>query len=963
MFKPFLSISRKVILLLVMAAAFFSFRIEKPIKEKENGRIHWPELKQEVKPWTRWWWFGNAVTEKDLTAALEAYKQAGLGGVEITPIYGVHGAEDQFINFLSPAWMDKLSYTLQEAKRLGLGVDLANASGWPFGGPWVDETIACKNMVSKTFTIEGGQKVTESIKYVQKPLVRTAGDKKVDIRELKEPITANNNLQAYAFDQVRFEKELPLISVTANKITSQGFDEVIDLTDNVINGRLEWTAPNGKWLVCALFQGDHGKMVERAGPGGEGNVIDHFSAEALEKYLLQFDKAFKGYDLSYLRYFFNDSYEVDDAQGQANWTPDFLTAFKKMRGYDLRQHIPALLGIDTEEKNKRILYDYRLTVSDLLLEVYTKNWQRWAAKQGKGIRNQAHGSPANVLDLYAASDIPEIEGTDIVNLKSAPSAGHVTGKNLISSESATWLNEHFESNLGDVKTAIDKLWLAGVNHVFYHGTAYSPQDATWPGWLFYAAVHFTPNNSLWDHFGAFNQYVARGQAFLQAGKPSNDILLYFGVSDLWSETGKSMLHHFHSNRFFDELSLKACGTYLSEHGYSWDAISDKQLLDVEYQNTALLIGSNSYKTIIVPETHHMPVATFEKLMMLAQKGASIVFHKNLPTDVPGFANLTEARQRMQLLKEKLAFTGYQGSQIAKYGKGQIVLSEGLVDLSGHTDVVPERIYAVGLQSIRRVKEDGNYYYFIHNPLQSPFEGWITLNADYQSAALYNLMTGIDGYAKTRRHGNQAEIYLQLKPAESIVLETFKGSYKGNHYPYYEVSGNPIPCSTNWQINFIKGGPRLPNSLYAKELQSWTDYGEAYTSFSGTATYKTKIPALPTKADAWRLDLGEVHESAAVYLNGRYLTTLFSTPYSLEIPSDQLKGNDELEIKVSNLMANRIADLDKRNVQWRIFYNTNFNARKKKNMGEDGKFTAKNWTPKPSGLIGEITLTPLTLSGN
>jgi hypothetical protein len=54
-------------------------------------------------------------------------------------------------------------------------------------------------------------------------------------------------------------------------------------------------------------------MVERAGPGGEGLAIDHFSPKALENYLKKFDTAFKGYDLSYLRCFFNDSYEVDDA--------------------------------------------------------------------------------------------------------------------------------------------------------------------------------------------------------------------------------------------------------------------------------------------------------------------------------------------------------------------------------------------------------------------------------------------------------------------------------------------------------------------------------------------------------------------------------------------------------------------------------------------------------------------------
>lgn len=956
MSKLFSTTWRKAILLAILAIGLLSFHIDSPIRE--SGQIHWPEIKQEVKPWTRWWWFGNAVTESDLTAALESYKKAGLGGVEITPIYGVRGMEDQFISFLSPAWMDKLTYTLKEAERLGLGVDLANASGWPFGGPWVGDSIACKNMVSKIFRLAGGQSIQEPINYLQTPLVRVAGDRKVSITEIKAPIGANKNLQEYAFDQVRYEKDLPLILLTANNLRPDGFGQVIDLTNKVVNGKLNWAAPEGEWIVCALFQGDHGKMVERAGPGGEGNVIDHFAAEALDAYLRPFDQAFKGRDLSHLRYFFNDSYEVDDAQGEANWTPAFFIAFEKRRGYDLKNHLPALLGLDSPEKNARVLYDYRMTISDLLLEEYTENWQTWAAKHGKGIRNQAHGSPANVLDLYAASDIPEIEGTEIVNLKSAPSAGHLTGKNLISAESATWLNEHFESNFGDVKTAIDNLWLAGVNHVFYHGTAYSPQAAKWPGWLFYAAVHFTPANSLWADFGAFNQYVARGQAFLQAGRPSNDVLLYFGISDLWSKPGKSKLHHFHSNRFFDELSMKACGNYLSDNGYSWDAISDRQLLDLHYQNAALFSGGNRYKTIVVPEMHYMPIATFEKLMSLASAGATILFYKGLPADVPGLANLEEARAQMALWKEKLSFTNGKSGQSAKCGRGRIIITDDLSALKNYAGVLPEDMYTSGLRCIRRLKEDGNYYYFVHNPSTTSFEGWVKINAEYESAALYNLMTGMDGYAKSRVREGKREIFLQLKAQESLVLETFKGQYTGKLYPNYEIAGDPVALSGNWQLRFIKGGPTLPTSIQTRELQSWTNYGESYSSFSGTATYKTKIPPLATKADAWRLDLGEVHESASLYLNGKYLTTLFNTPYSAEIPSELLKGNDELEIKVSNLMANRIIDLDKKGIQWRIFYNTNFNARKKANVGADGKFTAKNWTAKASGVLGPATLTPL-----
>ena len=137
----------------------------------------WPTITRQTKPWTRWWWMGSAVNDKDLTRLLEQYQRAGLGGVEITPIYGVKGAETEFINFLSPTWMDRLAHTLTEAQRLDMGVDLAQASGWPFGGPWVSPADACKYVAWQTYTLKPGERLTQAVTYQQKPILRTVGEK------------------------------------------------------------------------------------------------------------------------------------------------------------------------------------------------------------------------------------------------------------------------------------------------------------------------------------------------------------------------------------------------------------------------------------------------------------------------------------------------------------------------------------------------------------------------------------------------------------------------------------------------------------------------------------------------------------------------------------------------------------------------------------------------------------------
>ena len=338
----------------------------------ETGELGWPEITAQNKPWSRWWWPASAVGKADIDTMLTRYSEAGLGGLEVTTIYGAKGYEDKYLDYLSPEWMELFTYTLDEAVGKGLGIDLANASGWPFGGPWVTPDYACRYLATRTWKLEGGERLEDKIEYVEKPMVRSLG-KKTDISKLEYPIAANDSLQQYAFEQVRYPLSLPLIAVAAYGADGQ-YEDLTALVGE--GGNLDWTAPEGDWTVCAMFLGWHGKMVERAGPGGEGDVIDHFSGDAITRYLAKFDEAFKGYDVSGIRYYFNDSYEVDDAVGDSDWTEDFFNEFQTRRGYDLKPYMLDLLGRgDDKDVASRVLFDYRTTIGELLLEKYSMMWQ------------------------------------------------------------------------------------------------------------------------------------------------------------------------------------------------------------------------------------------------------------------------------------------------------------------------------------------------------------------------------------------------------------------------------------------------------------------------------------------------------------------------------------------------------------------------------------------------------------
>ena len=494
------------------------------------GAQSWPTPTTEAKPGARWWWLGSAVDKKNLQWNLQEYAKHGIGAVEITPIYGVQGNDANNIPYLSDKWLSMLRYTQEQCLRNGIELDMATGTGWPFGGPWVPlEESACKAL------------------FVEKTIDRTGVWTTVNGYKGLQP----DNTDVSVIDLSPSERDKK--NAVLHKVMLYTEDKAIDVTADVRDGKL--TSPLlsegvGEAKVIALYIKYGVMKVKRAAPGGEGLVIDHFDKKAVANYLQHIEQAFERTGTPYPHTFFNDSYEVSDA----TWTPTLFEEFEKRRGYKLEEHLPELLRethpqplpIGRGGDRSSFLSDYRETLSDLLLENFTQQWTAWAHKHGAITRNQAHGSPANLIDCYAAVDIPEIEGfglsefgikglrtdsgktrkndSDYSMFKYAPSAAHVCGKPYTSSETFTWLTEHFRTSLSQLKPDLDLMFCAGVNHMYFHGTCYSPKDDEWPGWKFYASIDMSPTNSIWRDAPYFMQYVERCQSFLQWDSPTTTSL-------------------------------------------------------------------------------------------------------------------------------------------------------------------------------------------------------------------------------------------------------------------------------------------------------------------------------------------------------------------------------------------------------------------------------------------------------
>jgi hypothetical protein len=380
-----------------------------------------------------------------------------------------------------------------------------------------------------------------------------------------------------------------------------------------------------------------------------------------------------------------------------------------------------------------------------------------------------------------------------------------------------------------------------------------------------------------------------------------------------------------------------------------------------------------YKAIVMPETEFIHLETFVKIVDLAEKGANVIIHNNFPADVEGLSHLQKGRKGLGYLQDsrdslksmitrlKLTEAGDPEINQATVGKGKIFIGPDLPKLLSHIKIRRELLVDNGLQFIRKKYQKGKIY-FISNPGNNAIEGWIPIHTDAVSAALFNPMNNSFGKSGLRNSADgYIEIYLQLQPSESIILQTFMRSLPLDtpDYPYVKTSADKTEINGCWTITFISGGPVLPEVIKTAELDSWTNLGDESTkSFSGTAEHIIDLELDIEKQDDLLLELGQVCESAVIEFNDNVIASLISSPYQCIVPVGLTAEKNQLKIIVTNLMANRISYLDKQDIKWKKFYNINFPAKLAENRGADGLFTARDWQPLESGLLGPVTLTPV-----
>jgi len=969
--------ARPVTMIILLGACLLSFKVE-----AGPDLSDFADPPVEYRPWARWWWPGDDIEDDELEREVRLLADHGFGGVEIEAVtMGLDAKADREEmerrrGVDSPSFYSHLATVMEAAKEAGLGVDLNLGSGWPSGGAHIGPDQGLVTLLWSEQVARGPRKARIKLRGPDKPIAYIIFD--LAGRVLGTPVAKYHGDQA------------EIVHVVAGRIVGGKRtwspldfhdqveldpDSIVVLTDRVVDGRLTWDVPDGRWLIVNIYRAPEGEFPTLAAQDPPGYVVDHFDKDAALSHLKRLLGERTGltpYHGKPLRAFFNDSFEF---KAERLFTDDFMDEFQKRRGYDLAPHLPAVLipGADNfflefaghkraeykiSEFDERVQYDYSLTISDLFIERYLDTTREWGDAHGVMSRAQCYGMDIDIIRAMGRVHVPETEqlyaGGSEMFLKMASSGACLHNKPVVTSESMVWASREYMTTPIKIKAAADKLFTSGINSIIYHGYSYHKDDpeygdAGWYPWSspFVPMAGFGSNlseaNPYWKHMKDLNRYIARCQYLLRQGKPEYDLIVYYpflGIPSSFSGAGEHDEFLFNgrmpgepntgagfvdeiSSSLFDEPEVDPRIEWLQElwpflqgledKGFTWIWINDESLATAEARGSKIAIKGNEFAGLVIADAPWIAAEAAENVAGLARQGASVMVVGDPPEIQPGLHNHEEG---------DLAVARAMRSIIAKPG----------------AEAVPYArfIDGGGVRMIRRRLPDGARVIFFRNPsaVEARFE-FVLERGGGSGLAWLDPWTG-----EYLGRAGGPRVSGALGPYQSLVLARGPGGrwWKQDYYARpesWEVVSHPLgPWTLEVEGKDFKGGG------YEKELDELNDWREVkelrYCSSEGFYTAELFIGKVSGGA-FFELDLGEVGGAAEVRINGKELPFQVGPVYSGRAADYLVSGENIIEVTVTPTLRNRLIG--------------KANRRDRQNK----QFKGKDDTLLPAGLIGPARL--------
>jgi hypothetical protein len=815
----------------------------------------------DAKPMMRWWWFGPSVVKPELEREILAMKAGGFGGFEIQPVYPMElddparGVKN--VPYLSPEFLDAVSFANRTARANGLRVDMTLASGWPYGGPHVGVTEAASRLRMASAELPAG-----SSSYAL-------------------PAVMNGEKLVATFVGAGSGK-----NVDATKL------QLVD-TARVSNGRAAIQPVDSDRVVVFYVASRTGQQVKRPALGAEGFVLDHLSRKAIDHHLnVIAEPLMKAFGDQPPYAVFSDSLEVYNT----DWTDDFLEEFKKRRGYDLKPYLPALYsGQGPDAAGAR--HDWALTQTELVNERYLTPVNDWAKAHNTQFRSQTYGEPAVSMSSNRLVALPEGEGPQFREFsftRLATSAGHLYGRPVISAETWTWLHSPaFSATPLDMKAEADRMLLEGVNLFIGHGWPYTPPGAAEPGYSFYAAAVFNDHNPWWNVMPDVTGYLARMSYLMRQGEPANQVAVFLPNDDVYAALvpGKVSL----SAEMHKHVTPKLTEQIL-------DAGQNLDYVDAE---SVLALGLK-HPVLVMPHVTRLSPQVLAKLQDYVRGGGRIIAVGSKPSLAPGLQDAQQVSSQVAAASKAL----FASKNV------QLVADDAAVGAALKAALAPDMALS-GNQSdvgfVRRKLQDADIY-FIANTSNHP------VKANARFGTKRKVATWLDpDSGKLTRASNTPE--LDLAPYESRVLVFSDAQLPGTaEAPKLAAPAVLADLSQDWTLSF-PGAQAQPlkqlrswtddpatryfsgQAVYAKDvtLDAGQLKGQRLVLDFGQGTPLASTPKVPAGMRA--MLESPVREAAQVWVNGKRAGAVWRPPYTVDVTPYLAAGSNRIEVRVANLGLN------------------------------------------------------------
>ncbi len=858
----------------------------------------WEQPPPDARPMMRWWWFGPAVTPEGLDRELQAMRDAGLGGVEVQPVYPLVPDDRSrgLVNhpFLSPPFLEAVRHSAETARRLGLRFDLTLGSGWPYGGPHISIDHAAGRLRWEKVAVKG--------RRVPLPAM-TTGER--------------------------------LIAVTL----PDGRAELTDIRGDVV-WLPEGAPPAEVWVFIASRTG---MMVKRAAAGAEGYVLDHYDRAALQAHLdavgAPLLEALRGLAPATV---FCDSLEVFGS----DWTSDLLPEFTRRRGYDLRPHLAALVS-GTDAQAIALRQDWGRTLGELYEERFLAPLVEWTHGRGTTLRIQGYGVPPATLSSNRLADVTDGEGAQwkaITPARWASSANHLFDRSVTGSETWTWLHSpSFAATPLDIKAEADRHFLMGVNQLIGHGWPSTPAGIDgddWRfNWRFYAAAALNDRNPWWIAMPEVSRYLTRVSALLRQGRPVSDVALYLPTSDALGDIKPGSAHLLDLLR--ERVGTAVPGAIL-DAGFGFDLVDDAALAPSSVADGALVVGPQRYHAIVLPAVRTMPVETLARLRAFAAGGGRVIALDRVPERTPGLRGAPLALD-MALVPVPAASAG---AELRRALTPDIRLEPAAPDVGQHHRRVGDAdvYFLANTGNVPRaarltVHAAGRAEWW--DPLTGATRAADVLAADRETMTVSLDLDAYGSMVLVVARGSAPRLVTPAPPPAPTARIDVRGPWTVA-FPDAGIAPRPREALTSWDADedtrFFSGVATYETTV---EVAAIPRSASVVLDFGAGKPLEPadKGPGMRTWLDA------PIRDAAVVTINGQVAGSVWCPPFHLDVTRLVRPGRNTLSIRVGNTAMNHMAGQPL--PDYRLL-----NLRYGERFQPQGMELIR---PLPSGLLGPVAL--------